>query len=127
MPKAGCIVAHKVPVAVLKAQLGQYVRRLADAIFDTAPCTGCPHNSARQAGLFSESLGEGYCQHPTHFDELTLQAVDARAAALKDEYRGGAYAFWRDMLDGKFGRFPERVLVDAKQTLGALLGAKEGA
>lgn len=80
------IVAHKVPVAVLKAQLGQYVRRLADAIFDTAPCTGCPHNSARQAGLFSESLGEGYCQHPTHFDELTLQAVDARAAALKDEY-----------------------------------------
>ena len=80
------IVAHKVPVAVLKAQLGQYVRRLADAIFDTAPCTGCSHNSARQAGLFSESLGEGYCQHPTHFDELTLQAVDARAAALKDEY-----------------------------------------
>lgn len=80
------IVAHKVPVAVLKAQLGQYVRRLADAIFDTEACTGCPHNSARQAGLFSESLGDGYCQHPTHFDELTLQAVDARAAALKDEY-----------------------------------------
>ena len=80
------IVAHKVPVTVLKAQLGQYVRRLADAIFDTAACTGCPHNSARQAGLFSESLGDGYCQHPTHFDELTLQAVDARAAALKDEY-----------------------------------------
>ena len=80
------IVAHKVPVVVLKSQLGQYVRRLADAIFDTAPCTGCPHNSARQAGLFSESLGDGYCQHPTHFDELTLQAVDAKAAALKDEY-----------------------------------------
>jgi ParB family transcriptional regulator, chromosome partitioning protein len=80
------IVAHKVPVAVLRAQLGQYVRRLADAIFDTAPCTGCPHNSARQAGLFAESLGEGYCQHPTHFDELTLLAVDARAAALRDEY-----------------------------------------
>jgi PRTRC genetic system ParB family protein len=80
------IVAHKVPVVVLKSQLGQYVRRLADAIFDTAPCTGCPHNSARQAGLFSESLGDGYCQHPTHFDELTLQAVVARAAALKDEY-----------------------------------------
>jgi len=80
------IVAHKVPVAVLKAQLGQFARRLADAIFDTAPCSGCPHNSARQAGLFSESLGEGYCQHPTHFDELTLQAVEAKAKALKDEY-----------------------------------------
>ncbi|GAC1357883.1 MAG: hypothetical protein NVSMB34_12590 [Variovorax sp.] len=80
------IVAHKVPVAVLKAQLGQFARRLADAIFDTAPCGGCPHNSARQAGLFSESLGEGYCQHPTHFDELTLQAVEAKSTALKEEY-----------------------------------------
>ena len=37
-------------------------------------------------------------------------------------YRGGAYAFWRDMLDGRFTRFPERVLVDAKTTLGQLLG-----
>lgn len=80
------LVAHKVPVAVLKAQLGQFARRLADAIFDSAQCSGCPHNSARQAGLFSESLGEGHCQHPTHFDELTLQAVEAKATALKDEY-----------------------------------------
>ena len=37
-------------------------------------------------------------------------------------YRGGAYAFWRDMLDGRFTRFPERVLVDADATLGQLLG-----
>ena len=53
------IVAQKVPVAVLKAQLGRYARRLAEAIFDTAQCGGCPHNSARQSGLFAESLGEG--------------------------------------------------------------------
>lgn len=37
-------------------------------------------------------------------------------------YRGGAYPFWRDMLDGKFKKFPERVLIDAKTTLGKLLG-----
>lgn len=80
------IVAQRVPVAVLKAQLGRYARRLADAIFDTAQCGGCPHNSARQSGLFAESLGEGYCQHPSHFEELTLQAVEARASALRDEY-----------------------------------------
>lgn len=80
------ILAQKVPVVVLKTQLGRYARRLADAIFDTAQCSGCPHNSARQAGLFSESLGEGYCQHPSHFEELTLQAVQARADALRDEY-----------------------------------------
>ncbi len=80
------IVAQKVPVAVLKAQLGRYARRLADAIFDTAQCGGCPHNSARQSGLFGESLGEGYCQHPSHFEELTQQTIESRANALCDEY-----------------------------------------
>lgn len=80
------LLAHKVPVAVLKTQLGQYARRLGDAIFDIAQCASCPHNSARQAGLFGESIGEGYCQHPTHFDELTQQAVDAQASALCVEY-----------------------------------------
>src|SRR3984893_18275479 len=81
------ILDHKVPVAVLKAQLGKFARRLADAIFDTSQCSACPHNSAMQAGLFGESLGEGYCQHPTHFDELTTQVVEAKAAQLKDEYQ----------------------------------------
>lgn len=80
------VIAGKVPVATLKAQLGRYARKLGDAIFDTAQCNGCPHNSARQAGLFGESLGEGYCQHPTHFEELTQQAVEAKAATLREEY-----------------------------------------
>jgi ParB family transcriptional regulator, chromosome partitioning protein len=81
------ILDHKVPVAVLKAQLGKFARKLGDAIFDTGQCSACPHNSAMQAGLFGESLGEGYCQHPTHFDELTTQVVEAKAAQLKDEYQ----------------------------------------
>lgn len=80
------VIAGHVPVNTLKAQLGRYARRLADAIFDTAQCNGCPHNSTRQAGLFAESLGEGYCQHPTHFEELTQQAVEAKATTLRDEY-----------------------------------------
>lgn len=80
------LLAHKVPVAILKSQLGQYARRLADAIFDTAQCATCAHNSSRQAGLFAESIGEGHCQHPTHFDELTQQAVEAKASTLCVEY-----------------------------------------
>lgn len=80
------VLAHKIPVGVLKEQLGRFARQLAAAIFDTAPCSACPHNSARQAGLFDESLGEGYCQHPTHYDELTLQAVEAKAQGLRDQY-----------------------------------------
>lgn len=81
------ILDHKVPVAVLKAQLGRFARKLADAIFDTGQCSSCPHNSAMQAGLFGESLGDGYCQHPTHFDELTTQVVEGKAERLKDEYQ----------------------------------------
>src|SRR5438552_795134 len=81
------ILDHNVAVPVLKAQLGKFARKLADAIFDTHQCSGCPHNSAMQAGLFGESLGEGYCQHPSHFDELTTQVIEAKAARLKDEYQ----------------------------------------
>lgn len=80
------LLAHKVTVAALKAQLGRFARRLADAIFDTTPCGGCQHNSARQSGLFGESLGEGYCQHPAHFEELTMRSVEAKAATLRDQY-----------------------------------------
>ena len=80
------VLAHRVPVGVLKEQLGRFARHLAAAIFDTAQCSACPHNSARQAGLFDESLGEGYCQHPTHYDELTMQAVEVKAQGLCDQY-----------------------------------------
>jgi ParB family transcriptional regulator, chromosome partitioning protein len=81
------ILEHRVPVEVLKKQLGQFARRLAEAIFDTAPCVGCPHNSAQQAALFDESIGDGFCQHPTHYEELTMAALDARAAPLRERFQ----------------------------------------
>jgi len=81
------VLEHKVPVEALKRQLGQFAKRLADAIFDTAQCIGCPHNSAQQAALFDESIGEGYCQHPSHFDELTLAVVEAQAVPLREQYQ----------------------------------------
>ena len=82
----GGVIEHKVPVEVLKKQLGQFAKRLADAIFDTGQCVGCPHNSAQQASLFDESIGEGFCQHPSHYDELTLAALEARAVPLRDRF-----------------------------------------
>jgi PRTRC genetic system protein B len=33
------------------------------------------------------------------------------------DYKGGAYAFWRKMLDGKFKKFPEQVLVKSERTV----------
>ena len=81
------ILQHKVPIEVLKKQLGQYAKRLSEAIFDTAQCLGCPHNSAQQAALFDASIGEGYCQHPTHYDELTMAALQARAEPLRERFQ----------------------------------------
>ena len=80
------IIEHKVPVDVLKKQLGQFARRLSEAIFDTAQCLSCAHNSARQAALFDESIGEGFCQHPSHYEELTLATLEARAIPLRAQY-----------------------------------------
>lgn len=81
------IIEHKVPVEVLKKQLGQFARRLSEAIFDTAQCITCPHNSAQQAALFDESIGEGFCQHPSHYEELTLEALEVRAVPLREQYQ----------------------------------------
>jgi ParB family transcriptional regulator, chromosome partitioning protein len=81
------VLEHRVPVEVLKKQLGQFAKRLADAIFDTAQCASCPHNSAQQAALFDETIGDGFCQHPTHFDELTMVALELRATPLREQYQ----------------------------------------
>jgi len=104
------VLAYKVAVGALKEQLGRFARQLAAAIFDTAQCSACPHNSARQSGLFDESLGEGFCQHPTHYDELTLLAVDAKAQGLRDQYplvqvvkASDGSAYLPVAADGEFG------------------------
>ena len=81
------ILQHRVPVDVLKKQLGQFAKRLADAVFDTAQCVGCPHNSGQQAALFDASIGEGYCQHPSHYDELTMAALESKAEPLRERYQ----------------------------------------
>ena len=52
--------------------------------------------------------------------------VSKNVSAKLVAYRGGGFGFWRDMLDRRFGRFPQRVLVPMNLTLGALLGIKEG-
>lgn len=40
------------------------------------------------------------------------------------KYERGAYAFWKDMLDGQFPDFPKQVLVSMKSTLADLIAGK---
>ncbi|GLC97910.1 hypothetical protein Tamer19_73190 [Cupriavidus sp. TA19] len=42
-------------------------------------------------------------------------------------YADGFFAFWRDMLDGKFSTFPKLALIPMNKTLGQLIAGKIGA
>ena len=70
--------------------------------------------TVEKIGAWNDAFLRSYFTHPNVAGKLL-------------RYRGGSYAFWRDMLDQRFTRFPERVLVDAKTTLGQLLGEPEDA
>lgn len=98
-----------------------------------------PETALYQAPYFNVS-GQGYiCQGSAPRPEgTTIERIDAwndaffrsyfthpGVAGKLVRYPGGAYAFWRDMLDGRFERFPQRVLVPVKTKLGAMLGMQE--
>nr|WP_297383518.1 PRTRC system protein B [uncultured Roseateles sp.] len=98
-----------------------------------------PQTALYQAPYFNVDAQGRICQGNVPVPEgTTVERIDAwndaflrsyfthpNVAGKLVRYRGGAYAFWRDMLDQRYARFPERVLVDAKTTLGALLGRQE--
>lgn len=69
--------------------------------------------TAEKIDAWNDAFFRSYFTHPN-------------VAAKLLRYPGGSFAFWRDMLDRKFARFPQRVLVPVNTTLGALLGMKEG-
>lgn len=100
-----------------------------------------PATALYQAPYFNVDVQGNICQGNAPVPEgTTVEQIEAwNDAFLRSyfthpngpgrlvNYRGGAYAFWRDLLDGRFQRFPERVLVDVKTTLGRLLGLAQGA
>ncbi|TXH62948.1 MAG: PRTRC system protein B [Burkholderiaceae bacterium] len=70
--------------------------------------------TAEKIGAWNDAFFRSFFTHPN----VTAKLV---------RYPGGSFAFWRDMLDRRFARFPQHVLVPMNATLGALLGMKEGA
>lgn len=100
-----------------------------------------PATAIYQAPYFNVDVGGNICRGNVPVPEgTTVEKIAAWNDAFLGSYfthpngmgrlvryRGGAYAFWREMLDGRFRRFPERVLVDVETTLGGLLGLQEGA
>jgi PRTRC genetic system protein B len=97
-----------------------------------------PDTALFQAPYFNTDEQGHICQGTTPVPEgTTADKIDAWTEAFfrsyfthpsgrsdRVRYSGGAYAFWRDMLDGAYTRFPPQVLVPCRCTLGALLGMK---
>lgn len=82
-------------------------------VYDTgAICQGSAAvpegTTAERIGAWNDAFFGSFFTHPNVRKNLV-------------KYRGGSYRFWRDMLDGRFERFPERVLVPVRTTLGQLL------
>lgn len=75
-----------------------------------AICTGTtdvPRDySAASTALWDKAFFESAFSHP-----------NVHPPAKLVNFKGGSYIFWRAMLDGKFKKFPERVLVPAKKTV----------
>lgn len=91
-----------------------YIAPYFNTYADGAICTGnvtIPSGSAAgKASAWEKAFFDSYFTHPN------IQAPNKLV-----EYNGGAYRFWRDMLDGKYKRFPERVLVETGHRLEYLL------
>ncbi len=94
-----------------------------------------PETALFQAPYFNVYEHGGICQGSVGVPQgTTTEKIDAWNEAFFGsffthpnvrknlvKYRGGAYKFWKDMLNGKFAHFPERVLVPTRSTLGQLL------
>tara|TARA_R110001583_G_scaffold180558_7_gene337659 strand:- start:910 stop:2712 length:1803 start_codon:yes stop_codon:yes gene_type:complete len=87
------IIGDGISVADLRSRISGFAQSLDTAIFNTAECVGCAHNSTLQASLFEAVEGmSGKCADRACFAAKTEAALQDRKTALTDEYA----AVWLD-------------------------------
>ena len=69
------IIGKNLTVTQVKDMLAKSATLLAGAIFDTASCAACQHNSTQQATLFSVSVEEGRCTNSDCFKANTTDRI----------------------------------------------------
>ncbi|MBP7547622.1 MAG: hypothetical protein KA754_06710, partial [Corallincola sp.] len=80
------IIAEGWSIDTLKERAGRAQRPLASAFFDTNGCSGCPHNTQAQAGLFDAIGAEAMCSDAACYRKKTDDAVAVRRAELEETY-----------------------------------------
>lgn len=74
-------------VAELKAHIEKLALDLDKVIFAKDECSGCVHNSGNQSALFAEAITGGRCTNKACYDGKTEAELEARAAALREEFQ----------------------------------------
>ena len=79
------IIANKLTVQQVKDLLLKVSTDFKDAIFCTAGCASCHHNSDQQVSLFVDSIGEGRCTDQECYASKTRDKIEALRAELAEE------------------------------------------
>jgi len=87
------VLAKSMPVEELRRHVDLYALSLKAAIFDTAGCNDCPHNTSLQASLFSEHVGDGRCTNRSCYEDKRAVALKA----MKDELLETYPVVWTDL------------------------------
>lgn len=82
----GKIIETGMGVSEARERLMKLTRRLDQAVFDTAGCNGCAHNSSAYADLFDSSVTGGQCQNLTCWSEKIAAHLDACVTEAKAEF-----------------------------------------
>ena len=80
------IIGKNLTVNQVKDMLAKSATILASAIFDTASCATCQHNSTQQANLFSVSVEEGRCTNSDCFKANTADRVAEIKLETEEEF-----------------------------------------
>lgn len=90
------ILADGLTVADVREALSTAAIPLEHAIFDKTACALCPSNSAVQASLFTESIGEGKCSNRVCFTAKSNAALAVIRAEMEERVAVVALASERD-------------------------------
>lgn len=80
------IIEKGITVSELKGKLLQFAYKLDTAIFDTANCIACVHNTTSQFSLFSDNIGEGCCTNPPCWDEKETTQFSYVKKSIEEDY-----------------------------------------
>jgi len=80
------ITSRSLTVQQVRDLLVKATTEFSKAIFDTAGCSGCHHNSSQQASLFSVAVEQGRCTNGDCFKSKTAEKIAAVKAEVEEEF-----------------------------------------